>query len=253
MTIRVLVRKKGDRANLHLYYVHPLTRREVSKDSGTSVKRDAEKAAGVWEAELTEHFGTDNDGWQHFRDRFREEHLMGLAANTLSSYTAALNTFATLMKPTRLADIDASTLSVFKSRLTDAGFRVATVRNYLQHTSSALKWAEKVGMVREAPLVMLPKIPNQHFMRGRAMTEKEYRLMLKAAPEEWRRFLELLWLSGLRITEALILSWDQPPVMLSMDAEPYPQILFYAEGHKNSVGGLSSHLGHRPGGRRRGQ
>jgi integrase len=70
-------------------------------------------------------------------------------------------------------------------------------------------------------------------MRGRPLAEAEYRAMLKACKDgAVRRFLELLWYSGMRLREAERFSWDSPPVMAQMDSKPYPTILFYSEGHK---------------------
>jgi integrase len=37
----------------------------------------------------------------------------------------------------------------------------------------------------------------------------------------------------LRLGEALKLSWDRPPVYLTLERNPYPQLLFFAEGQKS--------------------
>ncbi len=41
--IRVSVRKKPDRRFLMLYYVDPLTGKEISKSSGTNLRREADR------------------------------------------------------------------------------------------------------------------------------------------------------------------------------------------------------------------
>jgi integrase len=238
MSVRVLIRRKRDRADLLLYYVHPLTKREVSKSAETPDHNEAERAAGLWEAELNAHFGTGNDGWQHFRDRLRNEYLAPLSPKTYASYTTALNHFERLMKPSAVSEIDSSAISVFQSRLIEEKRELTSIRTYLTHLRAIVNWAEQIGVLRKAPAVKLPRQATRRFMRGRPLTEPEYRAMRAACSKlgshqrEWQRFLDLLWLSGLRLGEAIIVSWDEPPIVVKLDATPYPQLLFFAEGHK---------------------
>jgi integrase len=58
-------------------------------------------------------------------------------------------------------------------------------------------------------------VKGQKFARGRAIVQEEYERMLQVCEtvrphdfEVWRRYLEALWLSGLRLEESLALSWD---------------------------------------------
>ena len=52
--IKVHVVKYAARSNLVMRYVDPVTGRQVSKTTGTSRKREAERKAAKWEAELRE-------------------------------------------------------------------------------------------------------------------------------------------------------------------------------------------------------
>lgn len=232
MAVRVLIRRKSDRANLHLYFVDPSTGREVSKSAGTSDRGEAERAAGLWEQELAGYRGPADDGWQFFRDRFRVEHLATLSPKTQACFRTALGAYQRIMEPAALPDVTAAELSVFQSRLLSEDLKIATVASYLSHIRAALNWAEGVGMGK-APRVRIPKQTRRSFMRGRPVTDREYAKILKACPDPaLRRLVELLWLSGLRLSEALRLSWDSPPIHASIAAKPYPVILYYAEGHK---------------------
>jgi integrase len=85
----------------------------------------------------------------------------------------------------------------------------------------------------------MPRQAKRVFMRGRPLTEVEYRAMRNACNDvcgqhaaQWQRLLDLLWLSGLRLGEALKLRWDSPPVYLTLAMNPYPQFYFFAEGQK---------------------
>jgi integrase len=223
--IRVFIRKRQDRRNLVLYYDCPETGREISRSSGTPDRQEAARAAQRWEDELKAFRGADNDGWNWFKMRFFAERYKSLSKASRSACRTALKRYAELMKPATLSDVTTDSLSLFASKLTDAP---ATIAKHLRHLKVCLRWAAQIGMIRKAPHVELPKQGKRRFMRGRALTEAEYRLMLKHAPSPaWRRFLELLYLSGLRIEEASILSWTDPPTVVHLDAQPFPQILFY--------------------------
>ncbi len=76
-------------------------------------------------------------------------------------------------------------------------------------------------------------------MRGRPLTGEEFdRLVAKVAsvrkrePEKWQRLLRGLWLSGLRLSEALALSWDDgDPISVCIKGK-YPALRIRAEAEK---------------------
>ena len=75
-------------------------------------------------------------------------------------------------------------------------------------------------------------------MRGRPVTGEEFERMVevtpqvrKLEPEKWQRLLKGLWLSGLRLSEALALSWNAD-AEISVDlAGKFPRLRLFAEGH----------------------
>ena len=233
-SIRVLVRSKGGGRPLLLYYVDPQSGREVSKSADTTDKRQAERAASRWEAELLEHRGADGTSWDWFVERFENEHLSALPAKTGEGYSTALNHFRRLIKLERLSAVTTSTISTFQSKLVQEGRPITTVASYLTHLRAAFNWASRVGMIRKAPDVRIPRVGKRKLMRSRPITRGEFQQMHDEADgePEIQRFLELLWLSGLRLQEACRLSWDRPPLVIDLEAVPYPALLFYLEGHK---------------------
>lgn len=76
-------------------------------------------------------------------------------------------------------------------------------------------------------------------MRGRPITTEEFERMLDACDRvrprdasEWRELLTGLWLSGLRLGEALQLSWE-PSAPLSVDCDgKFPTLRILAEAEK---------------------
>lgn len=223
--IRVFVRKRQDRRNYVLYYDDPRTKREITKSSGTPDKQEAARAAQRWEDELRAFRGDDGDGWEFFKIRFFAERYKSLSKATRGACRTALKRYAELMNPATLSEVTTDSLSLFAAKLKCSQ---ATVAKHLRHLKVCLRWAAQIGMIKKAPHVELPKQGKRRFMRGRAITDAEYQRMLDLAPSPaWRRFLELLYLSGQRIEEASLLSWDTPPAVVHLDAKPFAQILFY--------------------------
>jgi integrase len=96
--------------------------------------------------------------------------------------------------------------------------RDTTLAKTLRHVKAGLRWAENIGLLPKAPKIEMPRGrgQGQSLARSRPVTTEEYeRLLLtvsKVRPQdaaEWQRFLSLVWLSGLRLGEAVALSWDQ--------------------------------------------
>jgi integrase len=236
----VKLRKKPDRDSYLLYYVDPISKREVSRSAKTTDKREAERAAALWEQELVQYNGVDGSGWQAFRDRFDDEKLAFLAVKSRAAYTTALNAFAQRCPVTSLKQVDASLISKFAAMLSREDYPHATIKNYLTHLQAALRWAERMGLIRKAPTFNMPPGGKRAHMRGRPLTSRELGRMLRACRQlhprdfrEWRRLVKLLWLTGLRLGEALELSWQDPPLTVNLDAKPYPLLVIQSEGQKS--------------------
>lgn len=239
--IRVQVRRKSGWKNLQLYYDDPTTGREISKSAGTADRDDALKEAARWEDELRTQRGPNDDGWEWFKLRFIDEHCANLSKAMRSGCLTAFKHYTRIMAPATVGEVTSDMISQFAASFAGEAARPrATVDKNLRCLKIALRWAARVGLIDSAPHVPLSKGGRRKFMRGRPITEPEYRKMLrfahvaqgKRSAPSWRRLIELLWLSGLRIGEAAKLSWDSPPLQLQIEAEPYPQILFFEEGHK---------------------
>lgn len=92
-----------------------------------------------------------------------------------------------------------------------------------------------------------PRAPRgeRHGGKGRAITATEFAGMLRAVrgvvhpqpPRPWRRLLRGLWLSGLRLGEALRLTWDAGPLRLDLDHD-FPVIRIAAGADKRGRASL---------------
>src|SRR3954452_14678462 len=99
--IKVHVCKYPDRDNLVMRYVDPFTGRQVQRSTGTKVRRDAEKAAGKWEAELREgrYKAQSRMTWEEFRDKYETEVLPSKANGTGDCKSTAFNHIEAMIMP----------------------------------------------------------------------------------------------------------------------------------------------------------
>lgn len=238
----IVVKRKG--LNLYLRYIDPVDGRRREKNSGTTSMKAAQRAAGEWQAELNA-TGLSSAGlvrWEQFREDFRENYLAHYSDSYANNVDGSLNTIEELMKPDTLTRITEKWLTRLLALAKKRNVSAYTVRKYFQHLQTALKWAKEQGLIRSVP--MFPKQTKQtqrgaKLMKGRPITGEEFERMLAAvekslvpprvekpnakkskhtpppqkpnlkAAESLRYLMRGLWLSGLRLGEALSLTWDQ--------------------------------------------
>ena len=234
-TLRVHVRAKPNR-NLQMYFVDPLTGRDVCRSTGTTDWKAAERIAAKWEEEVQAGDISRGITWDEFRSRFKREHLNSLAKNSRKIYSTCFSIFeSTMGKPKKVSGVTTSLLSKYKGELVAAGHPSSTIATYIGLLQSALSWGKEIGILKAVPRVKLPTIENGEHMKGRPLLPEEYELFLKCArerSEHHERFCIMLRLSGLRISEAVDLDWQKPPVRVDMTGGKYPRIAFGVGGQK---------------------
>ena len=217
--ITVHVVEYPNRKNLVMRYVDPFTGKQKTKSASTNKRRDAEKLAAKWEAELRE--GRYNEPskatWEDFRERYEDEVLSGHAEGTGQRVSAAFNMLERIISPKRLAGVTAARLSYFQAELRKMDRTENTIKTHLAHIVAALRWAVRQKMLHELPQVDRPRrAKGSKVMKGRPITLEEFERMLAkveavVGPEvapSWKQYLRGLWLSGLRLSESLKLTWD---------------------------------------------
>jgi len=237
--IRVTVCKWGDGRPLMLRWTDPISGRRKTKSSGTTNQRKAERLAGELERELRAGITLipSRITWAQFRERFENERLCGMPDSTAAQYRGALNHVARVLDPDRLCKLTTQAVSRFAASLRREGMKASTLAKTLRHLKAALRWAEKQGYLTKAPIIEMPKTAAR--MKGRAITTEEFERMLAAVPkvrkndpERWERLLRGLWLSGLRVSEALSLSWDGGPFRVDLEGK-HPVYFIQPEGQKS--------------------
>jgi len=230
--IKVTVCKYPDRENLVLRYVDPTTGKQKTRTAGTSDESKAIGAAAVWEDELRSgrYQAPSKLTWAEFRKRYETEKLTTLAPATQKAAGDALDYIERIINPDRLAKLTAAAISRFQSELrkprkatrgneivTLPAIKDTTVARHLRHIKAALSWGVSMGMLAKTPKIEMPKrSKGAKLMKGRPITAEEFDRILVAVPKvrpndthTWERLLRGLWLSGLRLGEAVALSWDQ--------------------------------------------
>jgi integrase len=246
--IRVTVCRYGDRKNLLLRYVDPLTGKQRTKSAGTPDEATAIKAAGKWEDDLRtgRYQPASRLTWTEFRKRYEAEKLTTLAEKTQVSMRSSFNHLERVLNPDRLAKLTAQVMSRFQAKLREGDgdkhppMRDTTLAHHLRHIRAALSWGVSMGMLAKVPDLHSPKrIKGQTMMRGRPITAEEFDRLLLAVPKVrphdaavWIRYLTGLWLSGLRLEESLTLSWDDDaPFSIDLSGRR-PAFRIYAEAQK---------------------
>lgn len=254
--IRVHIVRKPDRPGWVMRYLDPTTNRHVQKSARTSNKKEAQKLAAQWEADLKEgrYAAPSKTTWEQFRKRYTEEKLCELAEGTGVKVDGVFNQIEEIVNPEKLRDLTPDRISFFARKLREMGRSENTIASTLATLRAALNWAADVaGMLTKAPKIPRPqRATKSDVMRGRPITLEEAERMLEKVPavlqgkqpnppaaevvESWRFLLQGLWWSGLRLGEAMILQWgDELGADFAVDVSgEFPMFRIKAEGEKGN-------------------
>mgnify|MGYP000901427501 CR=1 FL=1 len=240
--IRVTVCKYPDRANLVLRYIDPLTGKQKTKSAGTPDEEEATKAAGKWEDELRtgRYQSPSRLTWADFRRRCEDEKLSAMCRNSQIAYRVSLDHLERIVNPDRVAKLTPQVMSQFQAKARKQGMKPTTLARHLRIIKACLRWGERQGLIAKAPAIEMPKLPKgQSMAKHRPPTAEEFDRMIAAIPKvrpndspAWERLLRGLWLSGLRLGEALALDWNDGPFVLDATGN-YPAFRIEAEGQKS--------------------
>jgi integrase len=240
--IKVAVVKYPDRKYLMMRYTDPITGKQKARSTGSTNHREAERIAAKWEQELQQstYHPKRNITWDEFRERYEDEKLSSLAPSTQKTAATAMNHVERIINPLKLASLSAETLSRFQAALRREGKKDTTIGVILSHLRPSLSWAMTMGLLAKVPEIHRPKAAKgRKLMRGRPITGEEFDRLLEAVPKVrphdasvWTHYLTGLWLSGLRLEESTILSWDDDAPFAIDLAGRHPRFRIYAEAEK---------------------
>ena len=240
--IKVTVTKYADHKFYLMRYVDPVTGKRHTRSTATTSRREAERAAAKWEAELQEgrYQAPRNTSWKDFRERYESEKLASLAKATAESAATAMNHLERLINPRNLTVLTSTILSKFQAKMRQEGMKETTIATHLRHLRAAVSWGVSMELLPKVPDFHMPKrAKGLTLMRGRPITTEEFERMLAAVPKlrpndaaTWVHYLKGLWLSGLRLEESTVLSWDEDtPITVDLSGRR-PRLRIYAEAEK---------------------
>lgn len=215
-------------------YMDPTDNREVRISVGSRDLEEAERLKAETEARLLlgisvkanhqQVLGPEMD-WESFREQYRTLHLATVRDKTAKAAESRLDITERIMKPKCLGDLaNPSILQNLQVRLLagDCSERKKarsphTVKGYMAAILATLNWAHLQGWLPNAPKIRLIKTSKTISMKGRPITETEYKAMLKATPivvgeeaaDSWLYVLRALWESALRLEELMHVSWNK--------------------------------------------
>jgi len=240
--VRVKVIDYGPHRNLMLVYRDPINGKRVARSAGTRDLRQAAKRAVELEREINATGFADpaKMTWGAFVERYDRDKLASLAARTQQQSRITLDLFGRLVGIQKLSQVSSEAVTLFARRLRERGQREATVAKNLRHLKAAIRWGHRMGLIPRLPTFEMPKLPRKQ-MKGRPITREEVERMLAAAKRirpkdyrEWRRLIIGLYLTGLRLGEALELAWDRSAGNIWLDfTGPRPVMRFLAEAQKS--------------------
>jgi integrase len=248
-------------------WLDPETGKTRSKTTKTNRRRDAERLAGKLEADLVagKLSTTSRITWSDFKERYESQFLVDQADNTCNIVATVFSKLdAALPALDKLRELNQGKLAHFQETLRAEGLSIETIKCYLRHTKSFLGWAVRQKYLTAVPHIEMPKKKKGGRMaKGRAICMEEFERMLAATPlvateagrrrkdaklsedekrptademlitESWKQLLRGLWLSGLRRSEAVNLSWEHDaPISVCMGGK-YPALRILSEGQKS--------------------
>jgi len=218
--INVIVVIRKGRKYLYLRYTDPVTGQKVEKSAGTSSKREAVKAAGRWQSELENGQAVSSNRlrWDAFREAYLDFAESRMAEGSVAKIYTMFNIIERTMKPDSVRRVQPKWITRFQSELLKSGNQPSTVEGYCRHLKAALNWAKSQALISTVPpFPRLKRSRSAKLMKGRPVTGEEFDRMLASVEttlkpmqhESIRFLLRGLWLSGLRLSESLCLTWDQ--------------------------------------------
>lgn len=205
------------RPYLYFQWLDPTTGKRRTKSSKCKTQRDAKREAFRWEEHLNSLVPT-GDGlmpWSAFCDLYCEEVPDQFEPKRFKRIESVIDIFTEHADPATLRDITTAVLTRYAAKLRSLGRSELTITTHLGIIRLVLTWAVENGHLAAVPKMPATTRGKRSRSKGRPLTGPEFVKMLRAtsgivgrpAARSWRRLLIGLWLSGLRLDEALSLTW----------------------------------------------
>lgn len=134
----------------------------------------------------------------------------GIADSTRAGYKRSIEQWAIPhFRRMKMGDIGPRDVRDFVAWMQEKGVRPPSIRKNLVPLKALFATAFEDGDIKANPtLGVRLRLPSEGDRKAKAMTGEELGLVLAALPDEWRPFFTFLGHTGLRISEALAVTWD---------------------------------------------
>lgn len=233
--VNVTVRKRSDTGFYQLRAISPMNGRELRRSAKTTNLKEAMKAAAQWESELEQGVVARRITWEQLAMRLADQYLPRLRPNSQMTMRSTVKAFSQFVRPeANISSITGGTISEWSAQLRRDGLRETTIARHLRCLKVILNWAVSIELIARCPAITMPaNVHKKRFVKGRAIDEGEFERLCQASDKlnpTFTPLLKLLWLSGLRISEAFRLSFDSPPNRVDLENR---QFIFHASGQKS--------------------
>ncbi|MEO2015561.1 MAG: site-specific integrase [Fuerstiella sp.] len=255
--VKMSVFKPGDgRKFYYVEFVDPRDGNTKRVSLKTTKKREADQKAGVIRRDLAEGSWSKKvrTPWKEFRQQYLNESTLGLKASSIRDIGVTLNRLEAVCKPKTVQAVNGAMLQTFTTKVIAAARKkagdkvtqstgITTLSKHLRNLRKMLRWATRKGMFATCPHVDMPKGSSKGKSKGRPVTVKEFPRMLQRTAKEvgetqadsWKFLLRGLFLGGLRLNEAITLSWDtdaEDVISVDMSGQ-YPMFAIPADADKS--------------------
>lgn len=212
------------------------TGKTKSRTASSDKRREANREATIWEAELNERGHIDSPKLAEATELFMARYASSRRKGTQQKFQAVFGVFIQTIGNPRLSEVDERLLAEFSARY-GRGVTVSTLASALRHIRVMLRWANRNRLLPVLPHIEMPRSTQK--AKGMALVGEQVERILLAVPQvrprdsaAWEFLIRGLWTSGLRISEALALEWEEGAVAVVGMETGRPKIRIQGESQK---------------------
>lgn len=245
----IAVYKRSGSPNFYCQIRDPETGRVLgTRSTGERRKREALIAAERLAKEILDADGDDEIEvltFDEFAERYERDHLSKQRETTQADARTTIRMIREVLKPRLIRHLAKSTrIAEFETHLRESGIAPYTIKKHLSNVRKFLRYAHRLELIERVPFIPIPDPKDLERTKGRAISEEEFDRILAKVPDvvgdersrDWTQLLRGLWLSGLRLGEALRLSWDEGDFVVDLSGE-LPRFRVKRSGEKSKRGG----------------
>lgn len=216
--IHVCLMKRAGRRCYEVQWTDPITERKRTKTTNETDRRAAERVRARVEVELNDGRGDSVHKltWTEFVEAYRLGKVNPMKPGSQESINGTISHINKIVKPARPTALGVPQIREIEAALLRKGLKPVTIHRHLAAIRRMLEWGRKRNYLQRLPEIDPPKFKQRQ--KSRPITEAEFESMLAELPniepaldvERWTWRLRGLWLSSLRITEAIALHWTDP-------------------------------------------